>query len=93
MTNQQIIHETIQFLGSDFPYDGTNLKTYNEWQKVGFQVERGQKAFIMVKLWKQVDKKKQDINGNISKEKGFIAKNTALFTISQCKEIKELQTA
>ena len=91
MTNKQLIFQELQFLGSDFPYNETNLKTYNEWKKAGYQVERGEKAFIIVKLWKQVYKKKKDGNGNVKKEKGFIAKNTALFALSQVKEIKKFQ--
>lgn len=96
MTNRQIIHETIQTEGLDYNYNGENLKTFNEWKKAGYSVNKGQKAFITCQLWKRVEKKVKDKDGNIKKESQFISKKTALFTPDQVKPLstnKQSKTA
>lgn len=77
---------------TNFEWDGTNLKTYAEWRKAGYQVIKGEKAFLKVELWKPFTKKVKDKEGKTKKEKRFKLVNTALFTPDQVKEIAEEDT-
>lgn len=53
--------EVVQFIRESLNLnDETELLTYGEWQKRGFQVRKGEKAFLKVPLWKPFEKKKDD---------------------------------
>lgn len=54
------------------------LYTYQEWKNQGYQVQKGEKAILTTKLWKQVTKKIEGIE-----TKKFYLVNAALFTSEQ----------
>lgn len=96
MTNEQIIHETLQAMGIDFEYDGSNLSTFQEWKRRGYSVKKGETAFIKMDLWtcKLVDKKDEDgkvmmKDGKPEKEKKFYLRAAALFTADQVEKISK----
>ncbi|MFR7272470.1 ArdC-like ssDNA-binding domain-containing protein [Streptococcus pneumoniae] len=60
-TNYQLIEEACMMI--DFDFDGSNLKTFNEWANAGFIVKKGEKAFLTVDLWKPFTKKLTDKEG------------------------------
>jgi phage terminase Nu1 subunit (DNA packaging protein) len=89
-TNYQLIEEAC--ILTNFEYDGSNLRTFNEWAKAGYIVKKGQKAFITVDLWKPFVKKLVDENnkpiidektGKQKEETRFMLKKSALFTPDQ----------
>ena len=82
MTNSEIISTQSMLIG--FPYNGSNLKTYQEWKKLGYQVQRGEKATLQTKLWKVTQKK----NDKGEKEKRMYMVNASLFSDKQVKRIE-----
>lgn len=83
MTNIEIIQT--EAILKNFTWNGKNLFTYHEWKNRGYQVQKGEKAFIKTKLWKYVTK--------IDKKTGEEKINTymvkaSLFTSDQVKEIE-----
>lgn len=85
MTNIEIINGELELM-ERMDLEG-KLKTYAEWKKLGYQVQKGQKAFIKPKLWKVVQKKEKDEEGNEKKAKGFIMKASALFSPHQVQKV------
>lgn len=81
MSNKEILATEAMLKG--FIYNGSNLKTFQEWKKAGYTVEKGQKAFISTRLWKQIVKKDKD-GKEVSK---MILVKAALFTENQVKKI------
>lgn len=59
--------------------------TYQHWRAMGRQVKRGEKAVFMAPMWKPNTKKNKD---GEEVRKGFFAKESAFFTLSQTEEIK-----
>lgn len=55
-----------------------DLYTYQEWKQRGMQVQKGQKAILTTKLWKQITKKIEGIE-----QKKFYLVNASLFHESQ----------
>ena len=51
MTNEKIIELEANKKG--FAYDGENIFTFAQWEKRGFGVKNGQKAFIKTRLMSQ----------------------------------------
>jgi len=49
MTNEEIIELEANKKG--FAYDGENICTFAQWERKGFSVIRGQRAFIQTYLW------------------------------------------
>jgi len=47
--NHEIITQAAAKKG--FTYDGNNLHTFAEWERKGFSVKNGEKAFIKTKIW------------------------------------------
>lgn len=99
-TNFEIIDEACEAIG--FEYDGSNLKTFQEWKKIGYSVQKGEKAFLKVELWKPFDKKIFDENkkpvidektGKQKVEKRFMLRPASLFTIEQVEKISRKKTA
>lgn len=90
-TNKELIQEVIELQGINFNYDGTNLKTFAEWRKCGYVVQKGQKAFIKVKLWTPIKKKEKDKKGNEIEVTKFYLKMAALFTRDQVKPLEKKQ--
>lgn len=89
MTNNEIIELELALLDEEFEWDGENLFTFLEWKKRGYSVQKGQKAFLSVGLWKKVDRKTKNEEGEETTEKGFIKKTSHLFTIEQVAPIEE----
>lgn len=88
-TNFQMISEMADMIG--YEYDGENLKTFAEWEKEGMIVKKGQKAFMVVDLWRPFKKKIQEEGkpvidpetGEQKEEKRFTLKTCHLFTPDQ----------
>lgn len=90
-TNYEIIEETAMALYG-FEFDGENLKTFQEWQKAGYTVKKGETAFMALELWKPFEKKLIDENnkpiidkatGKQKTETRFMLKLSHLFTPEQ----------
>lgn len=88
-----MIFETANAMG--YEYDGENLKTFQEWQKAGYTVKKGEKAFMSLELWKPFEKKLVDENdkpiidektGKQKTETRFMLKMSHLFTPDQVEE-------
>lgn len=87
-TNHQIITEEANMIG--FEYDGSNLKTFAEWKKVGMSVKKGEKATLKVGLWKPVTVKEKDKKTGEEKEvRQFIKTTCFLFNPEQVQPLKE----
>lgn len=65
--------------GHDIP-----VHTYAAWKKLGFQVKKGEKASIKIKLWRAIKKKDEKAKKD---ELQFILVNTSLFTEEQVKKL------
>lgn len=89
MTNREIIMTELAMLGIDFPYDGTNLLTYEEWKKRGYYVRAGEKALIKPFLWKKITKTVKDKDGNETQVERFISVKTALFAPFQVEKMAQ----
>lgn len=81
MTNREIIK--IALCGTDFEYDGENLKTFAEWRKAGYYVKKGEKAFIKVCLWKKHTRTTKDEDGKEKKETKYYKHPASLFARDQ----------
>lgn len=90
-TNYEMIEETAMALYG-YEFDGANLKTFQEWQKAGYTVKKGEKAFMALDLWKPFEKKLVDENdkpvideatGKQKTETRFMLKLSHLFTPEQ----------
>ena len=84
MSNLEII--TNESMLRNFPFDGENLFTFNEWKQRGYSVQKGQKAFIKTKLWKKTSKKNKDTGET---ETYFILVTACLFNIQQVEKIEK----
>lgn len=86
MTNREIIAQELELMGED-AIGVEEVLTFAEWQRKGYTVNKGEKAFIQTKLWKpmSVKVKEVDSKGKETEEKKRVFKmvNTALFTINQ----------
>lgn len=86
MTNREIIAQELELMGED-AMNVEEVLTFAEWQRKGYKVNKGEKAFIQTKLWKpmSVKVKEVDAKGNEKEEKKKVFKmvNTSLFTINQ----------
>ena len=99
MTNNEIINNTASVLYAEnlddiLMNDGTiGLHTYNEWRKLGYQVQKGERAKAKVKLWKKVRRKKakldKDAKSDDEYETKFIMTNASLFDLTQVKPIEK----
>lgn len=92
-TNAEMIMDMAMMVG--YEYDGENLKTFQEWQKAGYTVKKGEKAFMSLDLWKPFKKKEVDEEGKpvIDEKTGkqkeetrFMLKMSHLFTPQQVEE-------
>lgn len=91
MTNVEIITNASAVVGIE--YDGSNLKTFAEWKKAGFNIIKGQKAVLSVELWKPFNKKvKDETTGEEKTEKRFMLKKSHLFHRSQVEAISNETT-
>lgn len=54
------------------------IHTYQKWKEMGFQVQKGEKSQVRIKIWKHVKNKKTD------EEKMFL-KDACFFTSKQVK--------
>lgn len=88
LSNKEIISTTLMLTGSNFEYDGSNLKTYQEWKRQGYQVQKGEKAFLQCQLWTPFQKKIKTKQGNEKTETRFMLKTSSLFTLEQVKPLE-----
>ena len=63
------------------------IHTYQRWQELGFQVQKGEKAVVFLTIWKKVVSKKKEAD-EASKETGgtydrMIMKRSAFFSRAQ----------
>jgi hypothetical protein len=89
MTNFEIIAEVAETM--EFDYDGSNLKTFAEWKKLGYQVKKGETAFLKANIWRKSTKKEEIKNEETGEvevvEKGkFYKKLSFFFTEDQVKK-------
>ena len=61
MSNAEII--TLEANKKGYEYNGSNIKTYGEWLKVGHQVKQGQRAFVKTYLWTSGVNKRKTLQG------------------------------
>lgn len=82
-TNREMIEELAMVM--EYEYDGSNLKTFQEWAKAGYVVKKGEKAFMQLELWKPFIKKldEKDESGKEKTEQRFMLKKSSLFTPDQ----------
>lgn len=78
MSNTEIIMYESTLI--NFPYNGENLFTFNEWQQRGFKIRKGEHAIINTNLWKQVTKTDKETGKTDSH---FIMTKAALFSDKQ----------
>ncbi len=64
-------------------------RTFKEWNKIGYQIQKGEKARIITKLWYlkkgKIDKTKEMSEENTTEK--FILVKSYLFDIDQVKKI------
>jgi len=56
MSNQEIINQEV--IKKGFEYTGDNLYTYGQWMQKGYNVKRGERAFIKTRLWSTGENKR-----------------------------------
>ena len=61
MSNAEII--ALEANKKGYEYNGSNIKTYGEWLKVGHQVKQGQRAFVKTYLWTSGVNKRKTLQG------------------------------
>lgn len=96
-TNTEIIELELLAAGVfNFKYNGENLNTYAKWRKLGYQVRKGEKAYMKCELWTPCKYKKEDQEEKKEKKEGYtkmFLKKSALFTAAQVKPAGEKKTA
>jgi N-terminal domain of anti-restriction factor ArdC len=93
-TNFEMIEELAMMVGYDF--DGTNLKTFQEWKKEGMKVKKGETACMKLDLWKPFTVKEKDDEGNVVKDENgkdkvetrFKLVPSCLFSIEQVEKME-----
>lgn len=83
MTNIEIIQ--MEKINNKLDPD-MELHTYKIWQSLGYQVQKGQKAIVSTKLWKNVDVTDKKTG---KKEQKMILCNASLFSYEQVKKIEK----
>ena len=61
--------------------------TYQEWQKQGFQVKKGEKAKMTCEIWMPKKQTQEEIENN--EEKEFFVKKAYFFTQEQVEKMKK----
>lgn len=95
MTNQEIIFEEakryydMEELERLLESGDLGLHTYKDWQSMGMQVKKGEKAIIKTKLWRKCTKKEKDENGEEVKTRQFYLVTAFLFGRHQVEPIQE----
>lgn len=68
------------------------IHTFNEWKKMGYQVQKGEHAVAKFPIWKHVSGKKQEqeLDEDQEQEAGgrYIKKVAFFFTAAQVKEVQ-----
>lgn len=89
--------ERVAQAAADNGVEAEFLFTYKEWQKRGFQVQKGEKATLKVALYiptkKKAKKAKKNEEGQEEQETSFIVKTTSLFTEDQVQKIEKTVAA
>lgn len=93
MTNREIILEALNLGGVSFHIDQEDLKTYQVWKSLGYQVKKGEKAYIQLDLWipvkyKNKEEEIKDKEDKNNENPGFRKKKTSLFHRNQVEEIE-----
>ena len=99
MTNEQIIYNAAISSGIISANEAAAilktgrrlpLHTYQEWRRMGYQVKAGEKAALVVSLWRYTKNAGKDADGNeveAAGEHAYMAK-AHLFTVGQVKKAK-----
>lgn len=69
------------------------LHTYQEWRRMGYQVKAGEKAALVVSLWRYTKNAGKDADGNeveAAGEHAYMAK-AHLFTVGQVKKAEAVK--
>lgn len=76
------------------------LHTYKEWQQLGYQVQKGQKAITKITIWNFTNKASKAVREAAEKEgkeapatAHYYMKESAFFSASQVEPIKAAATA
>ena len=102
MTNEQIIFNTAISSGLFTSAEANAiiksgrrlpLHTYQEWRRMGYQVKAGEKAALVVNLWRYTKSAGKDADGNeveAAEEHAYMAK-AHLFTAGQVKKAEAVK--
>jgi hypothetical protein len=64
------------------------VHTFIEWKMRNYKIKKGSKALIKTKLWKVVNAKQKDENGNVEETRKYILVNASLFGKSQVEKME-----
>ena len=84
ITNKEIIQSEAILI--NYNWNGGNLNTYAQWQKLGYQVPKGAKAIINTTLWKPCTSK--DKTTGKEKTTLFMVK-ASLFSLEQVNKMTQ----
>ena len=68
------------------------IRTFEEWKRLGFMVQKGQHSVARFKIWMPKKGRKEDAPEDEEKdqdEKGFYKKLAFFFTIDQVKKMED----
>lgn len=66
LTNEEII--ALEISNRNINFDSINLCTYAEWERKGFSVKYGQKAFIKIYLWTEGENVRKVLTGLFTRD-------------------------
>lgn len=64
------------------------IKTFAEWQKVGYAVKRGEKAKIKCLIWRHKNMNKEEEDKEPTESDGYYKTTAYLFTFEQVQKVK-----
>ena len=64
------------------------IKTFAEWQKVGYAVKRGEKAKIKCLIWRHKNMNKEEEDKEPNESDGYYKTTAYLFTFEQVQKVK-----
>ena len=93
MTNREIIAEALNLKGLSCEIEQEDLKTYQVWKQLGYQVKKGEKAYLQIDLWipikfKSKEEEEKEKENKDLERPGFRKKKSSLFHKSQVEKIK-----
>lgn len=88
MTNNEIIlGGTMELLNNGLITENECIHTYERWQELGYQVQRGEKAIIKLQIWKPTKPKKNPDPEELPRTRMFL-KVSAFFASHQVQPIE-----